>query len=287
MKNKVTDQPGGWRRRRPSRRGNRRRLLVALAASALVHLLLIVLYPFFSGRYPARSLVPYQEPPRETGATQVIRIVEVSTPEAGDPDDPVELEPSERPEIDVEPPDFGEDLRIGRTPRYLTAVERLRLGPTDRRLWRPVDPALAAPTPEQILNLEIAAAIETGNDSAAAAAERARRALDWTHTDEDGRRWGVSPGKIHLGDLTIPLPFGFGPPPDYNGDRAEWAFRMADIQRAASTLAVLRSWEDRREAMKKRRDELRALRERERAKEKDVVPPVVRPDTIPGQPEPR
>ena len=287
MKNTVTDQPGDWRRRRQRRRGNRRRLLVALAASALVHLLLIVLYPFFSGRYPTRSLVPYQEPPRETGATQVIRIVEVSTQEAGEPDDPVELEPSERPEIDVEPPDFGEDLRIERTPRYLTAVERLRLGPTDRRLWRPVDPALAAPTPEQILNLEIAAAIEAGNDSAAAAAERARRALDWTHTDEDGRRWGVSPGKIHLGDLTIPLPFGFGPPPDYNGDRAEWAFRMADIQRAAGTLAVLRSWEGRREAMKKRRDELRALREQERAKEKDVVPPVVRPDTIPGQPEPR
>ena len=101
MKKTVTEQPGDPGPGR-SRRGNRRRLLVGLAASALAHLLLIVLYPFFSGRYPTRPLVPYEQPPRDTRATQVIRIVEVSTREAGDPGDPVEIEPSERPEVDLE-----------------------------------------------------------------------------------------------------------------------------------------------------------------------------------------
>ena len=281
MKNTVTGQrrstPPGPSRRRGSRGG----LLVALTASALAHLLLVVLYPFFSGRYPTRSLATYEPPPREIRAMQVVRIVEVTTPEAGDPGDPVELEPSGQPEIELQVPDFGEDFEVRRPSRYRTAAERLRLGPSDSRLWRPIDPALAAPTPDQILSLEIAAAIEAGNDSAAAEAERARRALDWTHTDEEGRRWGVSPGKIHLGDLTIPLPFGFGPPPDYTGDRAEWAYRMADIQRAASTLAVLRSWEDRRAAMKQRREELRA---RKNDKEKEEKQGVVPPDTTSSRP---
>ena len=99
----------------------------------------------------------------------------------------------------------------------------------------------------------------------------------------------MSPGKLHLGDLTIPLPFGFGPPPDFSGDRADWAFRTADIERAASTLAVRRSWEERREAMMKRREELRALKgEGEERKKTDGgvrAIEAVRPDTA-SVPEP-
>lgn len=259
---------------------------MALVASAVAHMLLIVLYPFFSGRYPDAPFAPYEPPTREAGGMRVVRIIEVTSPEAGTPDDPLEVEEVEQPDIVAEGPGFDEAIRI-RSPelyRYVPAWERLRLSHGDRRLWRPIDPALVAPTPEQILNLEIAAAIEAGHDSAAAEAERARRALDWTHTGEDGRRWGVSPGKIHLGDVTIPLPFGFGPPPDYNGDRAEWAFRMADIERAARTLAVRRSLQERNEVMKKRREEKARKEREEKEKGKAVVLPVVRPDTISGRP---
>ena len=286
MQNMATDQREEAQRRRSRRRGDRRGLSVALTASALAHLLLVVLYPFFSGRYPVGPRIPYQPPVREAEGMRVVRIVEVTTPEVGDPDDPVEVEDVEAPEVAVEVPEFEEEFRVRFPARYPSALERLRLGRGDPRLWRPIDPALAAPTPEQILELEIAIAIEAGNDSLAAEAERARRALDWTRTDEDGRRWGVSPGRIHLGDLTIRLPFGFGPPPDYNGDRAEWAFRMADIERAASTRAVRQSWQDRRAAMKKRREELRALKEKGKEKEKgkDVTLPVVLPDTTSSQP---
>ena len=290
MKNMVTGQREEPQRTRSRRRADRRGLFPALAASALAHILLIVLYPFFSGPYPTRLLAPYQLPVREAEGMRVVRIVEVATPEADEPGNPVDMEQVVEPEVDTEVPGFEEELRI--RPRdlypYPPAWERLRLGQGDPRLWHPIDPALGAPTPDQILRLEIAAAIAAGNDSAAAEAERARQALDWTHTDEDGRRWGVSPGKIHLGDLTIPLPFGFGPPPDYTGDRAEWAFRMADIKRAASTGAVRQSWQDRRAAMKKRREELRALKEQgkkeKEKKKKDLELKIVRPDTISSRP---
>jgi hypothetical protein len=42
-------------------------------------------------------------------------------------------------------------------------------------------------------------------------AEDAERALtDWTFTDEAGKRWGVSDGRVYLGDFSLPLPFEFG-----------------------------------------------------------------------------
>lgn len=290
MNSTLTGRRGTAEPTRSRRRGDRRGLSVALAASALAHMALIVLYPFFSGRYPTAPLAPYEPPTRDARGIRVVRIVEVTSPEAGTtPEDPLEVEEVEQPEIVAEVPGFEEEIRL-RSPelyRYLPAWERLRLSQGDRRLWRRIDPALTAPTPDQILNLEIAAAIEAGHDSAAAEAERARRALDWTHTDEDGRRWGVSPGKIHLGEVTIPLPFGFGPPPDYNGDRAEWAFRMADIERAARTLAVRRSLQERNEVMKKRREEQARKEKEEKEKGKAVVPPVARPDTTSGRPRRR
>ncbi len=289
MNSTVTGQRGAAQRTRSRRRGDRRGLVVALAASTLAHVALIVLYPFFSGRYSAAPFSPYEPPAREAVGIRVVRIIEVTSPEAETPGDPLEVQEVEQPEIVAEGPAFEEETRL-RAPelyRYLPAWERLRLSQGDRRLWNPIDPALTAPTPDQILNLEIAAAIAAGHDSAAAEAERARRALDWTHTGEDGRRWGVSPGKIHLGDVTIPLPFGFGPPPDYDGDRAEWAFRMADIERAARTLAVRRSLQERNEVMKKRREEQARKEKEEKEKGKAVVPPVVRPDTISGRPRRR
>ncbi|CAN5822868.1 hypothetical protein BH23GEM6_BH23GEM6_26650 [soil metagenome] len=45
-----------------------------------------------------------------------------------------------------------------------------------------------------------------------AGGERARRSTDRTRTDASGRRWGASPGKIHLGGVTLPAPT-LTPPP--------------------------------------------------------------------------
>jgi len=264
MTRQASDQghpPHGGGGRRPSNRP----LFVGLALSALAHLLAVVIYPFFAGVRPDRPgglIIPAV---REVGGMRVLEIVEVTPADVVDPSDPIEIEDAEAPDIAPETPDIGDEFEAYIPGRYRSAAERLRIGNGDPRLWEPIDPALVAPTPDEILRLRLAAAIEEANDSAFAEAERLAQAMDWTYTDDDGNRWGVSPGTIHLGDTEIPLGnFGFGPPPDYNGDQADWAFRMADIDRAAGTLAARMSWRERIEVMRMRREARRAREEAER-----------------------
>ena len=274
MTQEARDQRGGAPRRRVSHDP----VLAGLVVSALAHVLLIALYPFFSAGYPESSSAPDQPAVSEAEGMRVLQVVEVSGSVIADPDDPEEIEDPGEPNVVPEVPDIEEDLRVRFPGRYRSAAERLRLGKGDPRLWAPLDLELAGPSRDQILQLRLLAAIESANDSAATDAERMREAMDWTHTDEDGNRWGISPGQIHLGDITIPLPYGFGPPPDYNGDQADWAFRMADIERAAGSVAARRSWKERMEVMRLRRERLRAEEDEDRAKN----PPVVKPDTTSG-----
>lgn len=291
MTNRPGDRRSEPRRGRARRRGERRGIVAGLVVSGAAHLLLIVLYPFFTAPFPRGAPVGAPPPPRapEPEGIQVVSIVEVVAPETEDPADPVEIESPDDPDEAVEAPDFDEEQPVRFEP-YVSAAERLRLGPGDARLWLPPDPSLAAPTMEHVLETRLAIAIRAADDSMAAAVEAAMAATDWTYTDDEGNRWGVSPGRIHLGGITIPLPFGFGPPPDYDGDRAEMAFRIADINRAAARGAVLQSWKERREAMKKRREELRALRKQreekagEKSGEKVAKPPVIKPDTTSRRP---
>lgn len=257
------------------RRASRRPLYVGLALSALAHLLLVLLYPFLGGTRPEQPGILVVPAVREVEGMRAVQIVEIPDAEVGDPSDPVEIEDPDQPDITPDAPDLEEEFEVYIPGRYPSPGERLRIGEGDPRLWQPLDPELLAPTPHELLELRLAAAIEAANDSAFAEAERLAQSLDWTHTDDQGRRWGVSPGKIHLGDTEIPLPFGFGPPPDYNGDQADWAFRMADIDRAAGSLAVRMSWKERMEVMRRRREARRAAEEAER----EQAPPVVKPDT--------
>lgn len=257
------------------RRASRQSVCAGLALSALAHLLLVVLYPFFGGIRPDQTGVLVRPAVREVQGMRAVQIVEAAGAEVGDPSDPVEIEDPGQPDVVPEAPRFEEEVEIYIPGRYPSPGERLRIGEGDPRLWRPVDPELLAPTPDEILHLRLAAAIEAANDSSLAEAERLAASLDWTHTDDEGRKWGVSPGRIHLGDTEIPLPFGFGPPPDYNGDQADWAFRMTDIDRAAGTLAARMSWQERMEAMRRRREARRAEEEAER----ENAPAVVKPDT--------
>ena len=259
-------------------------LLTGLTVSAALHVLVIVLYSSL-GRTPVPdvTVIPFPPTPSEPEGIQVVQIVEVSTPEVAAPEEPTTIETVEAPEIDVEGPDIETEPTPFLPERYRSAVERLRLGAGDPRLWQPVDPALVEPSPEQLLTIRIATLIAEGNDSALAEAQALSRAMDWTYTDDDGKRWGLSPGMIHLGDVAIPLPFGFGAPYDYSGDRAELAFRMNDIQRQAGSLAARQSWRERVEAMRKRREERRAEEQAARTR----VPPTVKPDTTSSRPGPR
>jgi hypothetical protein len=122
----------------------------------------------------------------------------------------------------------------------------------DLRFWAPVDPERTALTREELMRLQLIAELETMNDSAAIAAEMAARATDWTYTDDDGKKWGVSPGKIHLGDLTLPLPFGFGSSAYQREKDEERLWAWDQIQRGAASGELLRSWKDRDQAIRER-----------------------------------
>ena len=257
-------------------------LLVGLGVSVAAHLAVIVLYSsLVQLRISDVVVIPVAVSAPDPDVMKVVQVVEMATPPAV-PEEPAPLEDIEE-EAGPEGPEADTEIVPILPERYRSAAERLRLGPGDPRIWQPIDPMLAEPTPEQILNIRLAILIAEGNDSAAAEADALARAMDWTHTGEDGKRWGLSPGMIHLGDVSIPLPFGFGAPYDFSGERAEAAFRMNDIQRAAGTLAARQSWRERMEAMRKRREELRAAEQAARA----LAPPVAKPDTSFSRPGPR
>lgn len=278
MKPLGEDQSGPDRRRPAVRRP----LVAGLALSALGHLLALVAYSFATGPAPGEPIPSARPQTAAPAGTQVVRIVEIGTSPSGDPEDPVEIDDPDPPAVVPEVPVLEGDQPEWTMPRYRSVAERLRSRPGDARLWMPVDPALVELTAHEILELEIKIALEAMHDSAVAQAERTRAALDWTRTDEDGNKWGVSPGRIHLGKITVPLPFGFGLPPDYSGERAEMAFRIADIDRAAGSVAARRSWKERAEIMRRRREERRKAEE-EQADDKQAQAQV-KPDTVPGAP---
>ena len=147
----------------------------------------------------------------------------------------------------------------GRDGRGYTAAERLRPGYSDRRLWSVLPEAIIRLSAQQLAQLELDMAIAAIADSMSVLADASRRATDWTYTDDQGRRWGVSPGQIHLGGITIPLPFGFSVPPSVEGARRAWqdadVAGQADRATAAATL-------------KGRAREIRRRRDAERAKER-------------------
>ncbi len=172
------------------------------------------------------------------------------TPDPDEPDEPEEVVPTPVP---VQP------APVESVPaRVPTAAEILRPRLGDPRLWRPVDPALMELTEEQVLQIQLEGRLGAWNDSVAEVRAREAEALDWTHTDEDGKRWGVSPGQIHLGDLTLPFPSLSAPPAnrDQVGRRIwEWD----EIESGAARSAVRATWKDRAAAIRARKEAERAI----------------------------
>jgi hypothetical protein len=232
---------------------------ISLGISALLHVLAISLYPsFFSGIPEAGQVFGGYLQPLTPAGTEIVNLVELPADQ-----DPENLPPpEEEPEIEtpiapatVRP--LGLDAPSGLDalhdrPAAPSAAEALRPRRGDLRYWAPVSEERTALTEEEILRLRFIAELEAVNDSAALAEQRAADAMDWTYTDEDGKRWGVSPGKLHLGDLTLPMPFGFGTSPAQR-ERAEdrlWAWD--EIQQSAATGAVRNSWKERDKAIRER-----------------------------------
>lgn len=98
------------------------------------------------------------------------------------------------------------------------------------------------------------------NDSMGYAAARAADAKDWTFTDEDGNRWGISPDGIHLGGLTIPralIPIPSTATAQEAQEAAAEARRLEEIRRQGADFERDRIMKERIEATRERVDAAR------------------------------
>lgn len=258
----------GASRSRRAGESHRRALAAGLAVSAVVHLVALSLYPAAMrrhGAYPALPSAPVAgAPPGGMTVLDIVAVDGLEDPER--PNDPVQLRPVSGPAVRPGGPDLGDRPGAALVAPGPTAAERLRPRLEDPRLWAPLDRGFNDLTAEQRLELELAGRIAEWQDSVAAAEAAARRGTDWTTTDAQGRRWGVSPGQLHLGDVTLPLPFAFGTPVGRRDEVNRRAWEWEEISRGAATGEVRGSWKDRAEAIRQRRD-------RERAARPDTVPP--------------
>jgi hypothetical protein len=251
----------------------------AFATAVIAHLLIIVLSPL-----PFR-FGPFEPPPRTLADAELIEIVWLSldalpalpaeaVPSADDavfipappqpaapsgptpatppatrevvdadaaPDGPA---PSDDPADD--PSDSDDD---GDDP--LTIAERLQPRSVDPRLWAPIDEEYLDLTDEERARLLIEGLIQTYNDSLAIAQALSERATDWTFTDDQGRRWGLSPGRLHLGDFSVPLPAIETPRGRIESALAR-QFVTDDLARAAVTAQIRETWGERARAIRER-----------------------------------
>jgi hypothetical protein len=244
-------EPGGAEPRRPEtlsltrRRARRYRIAISsgLIASVLLHILMVRLSPLLI-RYLEADVGMYQIPPPIFVEPQGMRAIEVRIVETPT----VETEPAPEPVPEVIEPEEEE----GEAEPSLSGAERLRPRVGDWRLWVFTRPSSRTDlTPEErsrMLEERIYAMLEAYDDSIAAELARQAEAMDWS-VGEEGNKWGVSPGKIHLGPITLPLPIYIGP-----GRESEDMLRdYGAIQRQAGEAAV-------RDAQK---DRIKAIRERE------------------------
>lgn len=255
----------GRRARHAPRVSYRRALQVGLGLSLVFHILLF-LFAWRTRLVPVPIVRPYAPVVAvggERSAMRVERIVPVPDALTGvETPEPAELgERQERQaerEFGVEGGGAGAGAAPAPTP---SALERLRPRMGDLRLWtRPELPPPEEPSVSDIerVRARIAQRVREMNDSVAIEAARAADARDWTVVDGEGRRWGVSPGKIHLGDLTLPLPINLGGTPSAQRERAEErARREAEIAAQAGRAAVEEFREDRIRAIRERKDQER------------------------------
>lgn len=269
----IREDRGEELARRESREtGYRRAFRVGLAVSALAHLAVL----FFLGRQLRMPDSGYDEAvrpePRPAPGLRITRVRVQAREEAEPvpaPPAPVrpEPDPEEPEETDEEPaageteptPDAGEEPAEERPASNLDALTP-REG--DPRLWREFwDEDVARRYLGRGTRADSALRAILGQylDSLRLSEEQLRRARDWTWTDEDGERWGISPEGIHLGDVTIPLPVGqFLQPTGPKRRELERELRdLRQIRRQEAIDAAQETREDRIEAMEERAREER------------------------------
>lgn len=250
------------RRRAADRRLHPRTLAAALLLSVVLHVAALFLIRF-TGPGAERTAPPPPRLVRIVPAMQAfdIDVVAVEVPAIElqvqrQLERPIELPSAPAPAA----PDVAPVTTAPRPDPGDPSLNRLRYrNDPQQNVWR--RPELPAPSADDLVRERIASRIDAYNDSIAAEAAARARATDWTVKDGEGGRWGVSPGAIHLGTVTLPLPFAFAPPP---GRREEIAGRMTtwtEIQQQATIIEGRDIVKDRVKAMEQRKAAERAARQ--------------------------
>ncbi len=232
---------------RERHRRYRQAISAGVILSVLLHVSVIVLSPLMV-RYvgPLDLYPPARQVRVQPEGMQAVDVRITETPR---------VEPEPVPEPEPEPEIVAPVAVEGEGEPVLSAAERLRPRIGDWRLWIivPLAPRKDLTPEEQVAQLErrLYAMLEAYDDSMAAEMIRQAEAMDWT-VGEEGNKWGVSPGQIHLGPITLPLPFYIGPTRETEGMLREYDA----IRRQAGQADVDESFEER----------VRAIREREKAR---------------------
>ncbi len=247
---------------------DRRALAVGIGASAALHIGIIALYSVVITQWsPGETALAVESRSRDFDDMRVVRVVEIEPPDltAEPPDEPSRPTADIQPEVTDLGPPVPDGIDFDEPPRGRRASEVLRVRSSDARLWREAIPELFELTDAERMQLELAGRLEEWTDSVAEVVAAELALTDWTFTDDEGRRWGISPGQLHLGDLTLPLPFYFSG----NSWQRELVSRRAwedqDILNGADVQALRSSWRERAEAIRRRRDRDRDRDERSAA----------------------
>ena len=251
-----SDGSPGLGKPREQDRVHYRALVVGIGVSAAFHIVAIVLYSAVVTQWnPPASALGVDSPSRTSSDMRVVRVVEIELPDltAEPPEDPTETA-----EVQLELADVGlpaiDPVELDELPGRRRAAEVLRVRSSDTRLWREALPEAFALTDAQRMQLQLAGRLEEWADSVARAVAAEYALTDWTTTDDQGQRWGISPGRLHLGSITLPLPFYFGGNSIHREQAARRAWEDQDILNSANGQAVRSSWRERAEAIRSRRD---------------------------------
>ncbi len=280
----MTSGPWVGSRRRRRERAYRRALAAGVALSGLAHLVVLLITSRIvvgAGRYEPR---PGELEPAPEGLV----VVEVEEPEvAPPPEQPAPEPPRPRPRR----PDETEVIAIVPAPEQaeeaapeeeaeaepVSNAERLRLRFADARLWvDPRDPLLYGERLERFARADSAVRtiLRDWLDSLRLTEEQRRRAMDWTF-EKDGKRWGISPEGLHLGDITIPIPFQVMPTGPQRRAFEQALRDLREIQNQDLRSDVEEVGRERMEEMRRRSRE-----EVERRRRSDTT--AVRPPPSPG-----
>ena len=251
-----SDSRLGWGAPEKQLTVHRRALTVGIAVSAVLHVLVVVVYSVVMTQWnPPETVLGVDSRSAISSDMRVVRVVEIELPDlTAEP--PEELpEPTEDPSLelsDAGPPLLSDIFELSAPPpEGRPASEVLRVRSSDSRLWRPAMPEAFELSDAEFMELRLAGRLEEWADSVALAVEAELALTDWRTADG---KWGVTPGQLHLGGITIPLPFYFGGN-SWQRDRASRrAWEDQTILNGVNTQDVRSSWSDRAEAIRRRQD---------------------------------